>query len=241
MPATRAVPLVVASMTTVRFVHTEQIEATIYPTPAPSAISILGPGRAQWTSVDTPLAHTVLYVCGGRATDDDVRTVKELSAEGVQVAVDSSDGRWLDEIPASAAWIRLHRSNECVLAEVVHDAEAGIEHPVWIDGVLGAVGALSVHVLAMSGLVGDRLRHPMMNEATLLVEEGLAGPDAIDEALRLGMGHDQGPFEVLEELGAPYVRDSLLAMALATGDPRYRPSSLLKRWAAKAERGVHHE
>jgi 3-hydroxybutyryl-CoA dehydrogenase len=210
-----------------------QIAGVVEAVPSAAPIRVAGPRASVWSAFGGRGNGAVLFACAGAATDDDVATVAGLVADGNAVAVDSSDGRWLDELPQGAGWVRLHSGPGGALAEVVDDPVAGHPSPPWLPGLLGALGARWVTVPAVAGLIGDRLRHTVLNEATLLVEEGLAVPDDVDQALRLGMGHPRGPFELLAELGAPFVRESLGAMARATGDPRYRPSSLLMRWAAR--------
>jgi 3-hydroxybutyryl-CoA dehydrogenase len=72
----------------------------------------------------------------------------------------------------------------------------------------------------------------MVNEASLLVEEGLAAAGDIDTALRLGMNHPRGPFEQCAVDGVAAVHAGLRSLAELTGDPRYRSTQLLRRQAA---------
>jgi 3-hydroxybutyryl-CoA dehydrogenase len=143
----------------------------------------------------------------------------------------------LDTLPAGAGWLHLHRSpSGAPFAEVVNDEAAAIGVPDAVTVVLDVIGAPSVEVLALPGLVIDRLAHCMVNEAATLVEEGTAGRDDIDTALRLGMNHPRGPFDQLRLDGAVAVLSSLRSMATASGDPRYRPTQLLCREAAGVRR-----
>jgi 3-hydroxybutyryl-CoA dehydrogenase len=43
--------------------------------------------------------------------------------------------------------------------------------------------------------IRDRILDAIANEARLAAAEGVAAPDVIDLALRLGAGHPHGPFE----------------------------------------------
>ena len=161
--------------------------------------------------------------------DEDVVAVRGLVERGEQVVVDSSHGRWLEGLPRGAGWVRLHGT----FAEVVHDPVAGIVPPRFVEELLSSLGASSVEVLALPGLVGDRLMHTLVNEAVTVVEEGTADANAVDLALRLGMNHPLGPFEYLEQVGDAVVLESLRGMLDAFGDPRYRPAPLLMRRAAR--------
>ena len=50
--------------------------------------------------------------------------------------------------------------------------------------------------------IRDRILVAVDREATIAVEEGVATPDAIDLALRLGAGHPEGPFERMARIAA---------------------------------------
>lgn len=169
----------------------------------------------------------------GSPQDADIRAVRDLAAVG-PVAVDSSDGHWIDQLPPGAGWLHLHRTPAGELfAEVVRDEVAGIGVPDFVGDLLDSLAAPSAEVLALPGLVADRLAHCMVNEASALVEERLAVAADIDLALRLGMNHPRGPFGQLEADGVAAVYASLVSMSELTGDPRYRPAQLLRRQAAR--------
>jgi 3-hydroxybutyryl-CoA dehydrogenase len=105
--------------------------------------------------------------------------------------------------------------------------------------LLDAIGAPSVEVLALPGLVADRLQYTLTNEAIGVVEEGTAEETAVDLALKLGMNHPRGPLEVLAARGEGTVLAGLRGMQESFGDPRYRPAPLLVRRAAgKIRRGL---
>jgi 3-hydroxybutyryl-CoA dehydrogenase len=143
--------------------------------------------------------------------------------------VDSSAGGWVEHLPPGAGWVRLHPVRDGVFAEVVDDEVAGIA-PAY--EVVDALGATAVPVLALPGLVVDRLMHTVVNEAVTLVEEGTASAGDVDLALRLGMNHPAGPLEYLTEVGPAAVLAGLRGMLDRFGDPRYRPAQLLVRRAA---------
>lgn len=194
------------------------------------------PRQAQAAAIRDPESAPERQVHVYRAvgcTPQDVAAVRELAADR-RVVVDSSAGGWVEHLPAGVGWVRLHRSADRLFAEVVADEVAGIE-PAY--DAADQLGATSVPVLALPGLVVDRLAHTMVNEALTLVEEGTADAADVDLALRLGMNHPVGPLEYLRDAGPVEVLTGLRAMLDAFGDPRYRPAQLLVRQAAGSRRG----
>ena len=80
----------------------------------------------------------------------------------------------------------------------------------------------------------ERVVSCLVNEASFAVEEGVAKPDDVDTAMKLGLNHPRGPFEWREELGAGRVvatLDTLAERARSARDAeRYRVAdSLLER------------
>jgi 3-hydroxybutyryl-CoA dehydrogenase len=213
--------------------------ARVTETPAAPAAPfvVLGPGAPGWGLTQSlRVDHQIIvYSCPVWATERDVTRVLELAKSG-PVIVDSSDGVWRDVLPADVGWFRVHHVDGGPFAEVVADDEAGIEPTSAVAVVLASIGASFVSVLALPGLVADRLRLCLINEATLVHEEGTASPEAIDTALTLGMNHPQGPFEMLADLGARDVAGGLRSMVTQTGDARYRASQSLLRAAAGRRR-----
>jgi 3-hydroxybutyryl-CoA dehydrogenase len=185
--------------------------------------------RVVRTPQPGPEPDVQVFTCGA-PTPDKVSTLKRLAADG-NVLLDSSDGEWLGQLPRGVGWVRIHTAS--AFAEVVEDAEAGVSVPDFVDAYLGAKGIASVRVLALPGLVVDRLAFCMINEASTVVEEGTASEADVDTALRLAMNHPRGPFELLAGAGVAAVFQGLRSMTGAFGDPRYRPSQLLRRRALK--------
>jgi 3-hydroxybutyryl-CoA dehydrogenase len=61
------------------------------------------------------------------------------------------------------------------------------------------------------------------------LEEDIATPGDIDQAVNLGLGYPKGPLAMGDALGAARILEILRNMERVTGDPRYRPSLWLQR------------
>ncbi|MDQ3759622.1 MAG: 3-hydroxyacyl-CoA dehydrogenase NAD-binding domain-containing protein [Actinomycetota bacterium] len=59
----------------------------------------------------------------------------------------------------------------------------------------------------------ERIVSCLVNEASFAVSEGVAAPDDVDTAMRLGLNHPRGPFEWREELGADRIVATLDSLA----------------------------
>lgn len=81
----------------------------------------------------------------------------------------------------------------------------------------------------VAGFVVNRILIPALNEATFLMEQGVADPQDIDKAIELGLKWPMGPIRLLDYIGL----DTVLAVAEVLReefeDPKYRPSPLLKQ------------
>lgn len=213
----------------------EAIARVLRPAPGEPArrVGFTGPDAPE---ADLAGADVVVYSCHRAPLAEDVRRVREL-LETAHVVVDSSDAAWLEQLPERAEWARVHRPEGGEpFVEVVDDAAAGIEAGAGVELLLAGLGASSVEVPALPGLVADRLANCMANEAYFVVEEGTAAREDVDAALRLGMNHPVGPFEHVRRAGVARVHASLRSMREAFGDSRYRSSALMRRESAGALR-----
>jgi 3-hydroxybutyryl-CoA dehydrogenase len=84
----------------------------------------------------------------------------------------------------------------------------------------------------------ERIVAQLVNEANFAAEEGVAKPDDIDTAMRLGLNHPRGPFEWQRELGADLLVEVLEDLAESLGEPqRYRVAAPLLAATAASDDG----
>jgi 3-hydroxybutyryl-CoA dehydrogenase len=94
------------------------------------------------------------------------------------------------------------------------------------------------------GFITSRINAMIGNEAFYMLQEGVASPEDIDKALKLGLNHPMGPFELVDLVGLD-VRLNILEYLHKTLGEKYRPSPLLSQYVKagrlgrKSGRGVY--
>lgn len=110
--------------------------------------------------------------------------------------------------------------------------------------VAARMGKEVVLVNESPGFVTTRINALIGNEAFAMLEAGVASAKDIDKALKLGLNHPMGPFELVDLVGLD-VRLSILEYLHQTLGEKYRPNGLLKkhvqegRLGRKTGRGVY--
>jgi 3-hydroxybutyryl-CoA dehydrogenase len=94
--------------------------------------------------------------------------------------------------------------------------------------ICAAIGKTPICVKDVAGFAVNRVLHALLIEAVRLVEEGVATPEDIDTACRLGLGHPIGPFELMDATTSRLCLQAQEIMQEAYGE-RFRPRPLLKQ------------
>jgi len=85
--------------------------------------------------------------------------------------------------------------------------------------------------------VVNRLLVPVLNEACFALDEHVAAAREIDLAMKAGAGLPMGPFELADLIGLDVALEVAETLHREFGDPKYRPSPLLKRMVASGHLG----
>jgi 3-hydroxybutyryl-CoA dehydrogenase len=93
-----------------------------------------------------------------------------------------------------------------------------------------AIGKEPVEVQEAPGFVVNRILIPMLNEAIGVLAEGTATAEDIDKAMMLGANHPMGPLTLSDFIGNDIVLAIMEVLYNETGDPKYRPHGLLRKY-----------
>jgi len=94
------------------------------------------------------------------------------------------------------------------------------------------------------GFITSRINAMIGNEAFCMLQEGIASAEDIDKALKLGLNHPMGPFEMVDLVGLD-TRLHILEYLHKTLGEKYRPAPLLVQYVKagrlgrKSGRGVY--
>ena len=130
------------------------------------------------------------------------------------------------------------------LVEVVRALQTTDETVQVMIGVAVAMGKETVLIRESPGFITSRINAMIGNEAFYMLQEGVASARDIDKALKLGLNHPMGPFELVDLVGLD-TRLSILQHLHRTLGEKFRPCPLLEqhveagRLGRKAGKGVY--
>ena len=107
------------------------------------------------------------------------------------------------------------------------------------------LGKTTVRSDDQAGFVVNRILLPMINEAVVALGEGLATPEDIDTAMKLGTNQPMGPLELADFIGLDTCLSIMQVLHSNLGDDKYRPATLLRRYVdagwlgRKTQRGFY--
>jgi 3-hydroxybutyryl-CoA dehydrogenase len=105
-----------------------------------------------------------------------------------------------------------------------------------MEEVSAKMGKETVLVKESPGFVTSRINAMIGNEAFYMLQEGVASARDIDKALKLGLNHPMGPFELVDLVGLD-TRLSILQYLHRTLGEKFRPSPLLEQHVAEGRLG----
>ena len=122
------------------------------------------------------------------------------------------------------------------LVELVRTPHTSEETAAKCHEVAERMGKEVVLVNEAPGFITTRVNALIGNEAFNMLEAGIATPEDIDKALKLGLNHPMGPFELVDLVGLD-VRLNILEYLHSTLGEKYRPNELLRQYVREGRLG----
>ncbi|MEL0268584.1 MAG: 3-hydroxybutyryl-CoA dehydrogenase [Euryarchaeota archaeon] len=124
------------------------------------------------------------------------------------------------------------------LVEIINGKETSSEVTELVVKASEQMGKVPLACNDSPGFVSNRILCPMINEAILALEEGVAEPDAIDGIMKLGMNHPIGPLALADLIGLDTILHIMNVLHEGfDGHPKYAPSDLLQKMVSEGKLG----
>jgi len=115
------------------------------------------------------------------------------------------------------------------LVEIIKGKRTSEETLELVRGVSAKMGKETVLCKKDSpGFIVNRILAPALNEAVFLVQEGVADPEDIDKAVKLGLNWPMGPLQLLDYVGLDTTFNITQVFMGEFQDSKYRPAPLLR-------------
>ncbi len=122
------------------------------------------------------------------------------------------------------------------LCELIRGLQTSVETMDRAEAAAQAFGKQTVRVEDGPGFATSRVNALIGNEGMRMLEEGIASPEDIDRAVKLGLNHPMGPLEMGDLVGWD-TRLLILDYLAGTLGERFRPTNLHRRMVAAGRLG----
>ena len=136
--------------------------------------------------------------------------------------------------------IGMHFMNPVPIMKLVEIINGSETDQAVTDAVIEASERMGKTALCCNdspGFVSNRILCPMINEAILTLQEGVAEPEAIDGIMKLGMNHPIGPLALADLIGNDTVLHIMNVLHAGLGDDKYAPAPLLIKMVDEGKLG----
>ncbi len=123
------------------------------------------------------------------------------------------------------------------LVEIINGSETSEAVTAAVVEASERMGKTALACNDSPGFVSNRILCPMINEAILTLQEGVAEPEAIDGIMKLGMNHPIGPLALADLIGNDTVLHIMNVLHEGLGDDKYAPAPLLIQMVEEGKLG----
>ena len=123
------------------------------------------------------------------------------------------------------------------LVEIINGADTSETTNTAVVAAAETMGKTALSCNDAPGFVSNRILCPMINEAILTLQEGVAEPEAIDGIMKLGMNHPIGPLALSDLIGNDTVLHIMNVLHEGFGVDKYAPAPLLVQMVADGKLG----
>lgn len=123
------------------------------------------------------------------------------------------------------------------LVEIINGSETSEEVTSQVVSASEEMGKTPLPCRDSPGFVSNRILMPMINEAILTLQEGVAEPEAIDGIMKLGMNHPIGPLALADLIGLDTVLHIMHVLEGGIGSDKYAPANLLVEMVERGQLG----
>ncbi|HQE13018.1 MAG TPA: 3-hydroxyacyl-CoA dehydrogenase NAD-binding domain-containing protein [Flavipsychrobacter sp.] len=124
------------------------------------------------------------------------------------------------------------------LVEIINGYATDVEVTNTIYVLSQYLGKVPCVVNDYPGFISNRILMPMINEAVLSLQEGVAGVEEIDTIMKLGMAHPMGPLQLADFIGLDTCYSIMNVLHMGFGNQKYAPATLLANMVQAGFYGV---
>ncbi len=124
------------------------------------------------------------------------------------------------------------------LVEIINGYATDVKVTETIVNLSRYLGKVPCVVNDYPGFISNRILLPMLNEAILALQEGVAGVEEIDTIMKLGMAHPMGPLQLADFIGLDTCYSIMNVLHMGFGNQKYAPATLLANMVQAGYLGV---
>ena len=124
------------------------------------------------------------------------------------------------------------------LVEIIKGYQTDEATLATIDDLTRTIEKVPLVAADYPGFVANRILLPMINEAIETLFQGVGTVEAIDEMMKLGMGHPMGPLRLADFIGLDVCLSVLEVLHNGFGKDKYAPCPLLRNMVEAGNLGV---